>query len=604
MKSAHGAFFGAAAIALAACGGGGTSIALFTTEWTDDGGKSIAEIQAKLASARVAPGADVAIGVAGNGDKLIGRPLDGGASSWTFAHKLDARPVVAGSVVVASGGGEIVALDAKSGARLWARPSGGLRVLGAGDDGHVTVVTFRGATGGGSILLAVRRDGSVERQIETERSLGAPAVVGGYALLPWGNVYLSALDLEQGDEAARVVLREKASRAWQTGGATYFGEIGIFRFDDKTKDAPKSKATHVSLPVRELPGSPKLMEDEGEAPGPAADARAKIRVYARPADADGALGVDSNRYYATYFRFVTGFDATKGTLAWVHTHGSDVLGGAAGAGTITLCDEQGHVTTLDAKTGGQVSDVDLGEPVKGCVVQIDAMAESGAPAAMPPLAEQLSQALLDPAPEMATAKRLFLRELAALDDETATKTLIALASDERTSPFLIADAREALANRRNGARFMLEALGEHYDFLRDVLRPPPVGPMAQALAAMNETRAAPLLASHLLDPADTDDDVKRAADALVKLAGPSEAPTLKQFFGTYRASAPNEEIEQAVAAAGQALARVGGPDGYSTVQAAMDDPLSLEGVRQRLKSIVLVPPAAANDADAGAPKKK
>ena len=54
------------------------------------------------------------------------------------------------------------------------------------------------------------------------------------------------------------------------------------------------------------------------------------------------------------------------------------------------------------------------------------------------------------------------------------------------------------------------------------------------------------LAEHLLDPADTEDDVKRAADALVKLATAEEVPELTQFFGTYRATAPNEEMEQAV----------------------------------------------------------
>ena len=60
-------------------------------------------------------------------------------------------------------------------------------------------------------------------------------------------------------------------------------------------------------------------------------------------------------------------------------------------------------------------------------------------------------------------------------------------------------------------RTCCRALGKHYDFLRDVLASPPVGPIADALAAMKEPKGAPLLASHLLDPADTDDDVRRAA---------------------------------------------------------------------------------------------
>jgi outer membrane protein assembly factor BamB len=595
----------AAALALSACGGGYTSITLFTTDWTDDGGKSIDNIRKKLANAHPPPGTDVAVAVAGNSDKLIGQPLGGGAK-WTFAHPLSARPVIAGTVVVGSGGGELFALDAATGRRLWSRPTGGLKVRGAGDDGTVTVISLSGSTEVGSTLLAVARDGAVVRQIETDRSLGAPAVLGGFAFVPWNNVYVSAIDLLNGDEAARVVLREKTSRAWTEQRELYFGEIGIFRWDDHIKDAPKNQASHVALPVRELPGSPKLMEPGTDNPGAAAEAPDRIRIYARPTPGEeGALGIEGGRFYATYFKIAMGFEATKGTLTWVHTHGSDLIGGAAGAGGVLLCDEQGHLTALDAKTGGVTADVDLGEPVKGCVVQVDAWTPGGAPAAALPLADQLSTALLNREAQLATAKRLLLRELASLKDEVATKTLVALASDERTSPLLLPDARQALADRRNGERFMREALEHHYDYLKDELRSPPVGPIAQALAVIGDTSAADLLASHLLDTSDSDDDVKHAAEALVKLASADETPVLLQFFSMYRASAPSEDIETAVVSVAQALVKVGGAEGQARVLAAMHDPMTLPNVRERLQSLVIVapvePPAAAADGGAPAP---
>ena len=315
----------------------------------------------------------------------------------------------------------------------------------------------------------------------------------------------------------------------------------------------------MALPARELAGSPKLMEPGTENPGPVAEARDWIRIYARPTPGDtGPLGIDSDRYYATYFKLVMGLTASKGSLAWVHTHASEVIGGAASIGGLVICDEQGHVTMLDAATGGATGDFDLGEKVNACVVQADAFHKEGAAAEMPPLAAQISTALLNRDAELATAKRLLLRELAALPDETATKTLIELASDERTPPMILDDARKALSDRRNGESAMLAALGRHYDFMKDVLRPPPVGPLAQALAAMGAHGAAPLLASHLLDPADTDDDVRRAAEALVRLAGPTEAPQLTQFFAIYRAAAPDGDVEIAVVSAAQALVKVGG----------------------------------------------
>ncbi len=615
----------AAALALAllaGAGGGGCGgsirIHRFTTEWTDDGGKSMELLRQKLGKVRPTIGADVAVAVTGASDKLIGLPLGeaGGANGgnaanvkWTFAHALDARPLISGNVVVATGGGELFALDAATGKRLWARPTGGLKVNGAGDDGAVTVVTMASGTGLGSALLAVGRDGNVLQQIESERVLGTPAVLAGYAFVPWDGVYVSAIDLSSGSEVARLVVRDETSRAWTQGGELYFGEIAILRFDDRIQYADKSRATHVNLPARELAGAPTLMEPGTENPGPAAQARDRIRIYARPeprpepkegaSDGAAALGIDSGVYYATYFKLAMGLDAAKGGLVWVHTHGSDIIGGAAAVGSVVLCDEKGHVTTLDARTGGVSADVDLGEPVLGCVVQVDGYRAPAASAAAAPLAAQISEALLNRDAELATAKRLLLRELAALEDESATKTLIELASDEQTPPMILDDARKALADRRNGAQFMLESLAHHYDFLKDVLRSPPVGPMAQALAAMGKKEAAPLLAAHLLDPADTDDDVRRAAEALVRLAGPGEAAPLAQFFAIYRSAAPHEDVETAVVSAAQALVKVGGAEAQARVTAAMRDPMTLSNVRERLSALVIVPAAA--EGDAGAP---
>jgi outer membrane protein assembly factor BamB len=592
-----------AGVAIASCGGGQTNPRLFSADWLDDGGKSIEEVRMRLGGARASAGTDIVVAVAGNSDKLVGQPMNG--ARWTFAHTLDARPVVAGAIVLGSGGNEIFALEASTGRKLWARPTGGLPLYGAGDDGTVTVVTLAQPGERGSELLAVTHDGVVVRQAETDKMLGAPAVLGKIAFVPWGNQYVSAIDLATGDEIGRVVMREKVSRAWTSGGAMYFGEVGIFRFDQRIREASKNGASHVGLPERELPGQPRLLTPGGEKQSPAANAQDKIRLYARPTDNEAPLAIQDGRFYATYFRLAMGLDAQKGRIAWVHTHKHDLIGGEAISGGVVLCDEQGKVTTLDAKTGGVAGEIDLGEPVKSCVVGMDryrlpesprgAAPRSGAPGTLafrelgpdtPGLAQQISEAVLAHDPQLATVYRLLLRELTTLPDELATRTLVELASDSRTSPAIVGDARAGLASRRNGAKYMLEALERHYDFLKDVLRPPPVGPIAQALAEMKENRAAALLASHLLDPADTPDDVKHAAAALVALGGPGELPTIKQFFAMYRGAAESDEVALAAVSAGEALLRLGGKDGRSAVDFALKDPMTEDMVRTRLDAVV------------------
>ncbi len=588
-RSSSAAAVGAVA-ALVACGGGQTRSSLFSTTWEDDGGASIARVWQRVGSAPIPESADVVVGVAGHNDKLIGAPI-GGGSKWTFVHPLDARPVVSGNVVVGSGGDEAFALDAKTGAVLWKRPTGGIPLLGAGDDGTVTVVTFRKAGGVGNVLLAVAHDGQVVRQIETEKPLGVPAVLGRLAFVPWADQYVSVIDLANGDEAARVTLREQTSRAWTQGGSLWFGEAGYIRFDEHIKDASKGKATTVGLPARELPGSPKLMPSGDKALPPVADATDKVHIYARPRGTDSGAAIEDDRWYATYFRVAMGFGAGKGTLAWAHLGKYDYLGGAAATGGLVLCDEQGKVVELDAKTGGTVGEMDLGEPVRACVVNVDAQHVSGTPTDAMPLAQQLAAVVRADDPQLVVAQKLLLRELSSAEDELATRTLVDLASDTRTSPDLLVAARTALANRRNGATYMEAALAKHYDFLKDVLLPPPVGPIAEALGAMKEKTAAPLLASHLLDPADTDDDVRRAAAALAVVAGSPELPTLRQFFAMYRASATNDDIAAAVVSVGQALIRL---EETAVVVAASKDPTTVPYARERLEAIVasLPPPTA------------
>lgn len=591
-------------VATASCASDVSHPGTFSTNWLDDQGKSIGEVQARLKNAPAGAKADLVVAVAGpKNDKLIGLPLSGGAN-WTFQHALDARPIIAGGVVVGSGNGEIFALEASSGRRLWARPSGGVALLGAGDDGTITAVTL--SRGTGSTILVVGRDGSVKRQIETDKAVGDPAVVAGVILVPWSNQYVSAIDAATGDELGRVTLRDKVSRADQIGGAVYFGEVSYVRFDDKIRMASQGGANRVGIPARELPGTPRLFVPGTEKLPAVANARDRDRLFARPSAPEGPLGIDSSRFYATYFRLVLGFEATRGQLAWVHTHASDLIGGEAVQGGVLLCDEDGKIVVLDAKTGQVSFNGSFGEPIKSCVAHADTYKALPGPGGAAPLALQISEAVLNREASLATAQRLLLRELGTLEDESATKTLVDIASDPRAAPVLVTDARAAIATRRNGAAYMVTALGRHYDFLRDVLASPPVGPIADALAAMNEAKGAPLLASHLLDPADNDDDIRRAAGALATLATKDELPTLRHFFAMYRATAESEEVGLAVASVGQAILRLDPKDGRVLVDHAAKDATTVPIARTRLEALLTASPdkpaaATASAVDAGAP---
>ena len=632
LRFARRAIAAAGALSLAcgalACGGALTRSDLFSSEWAADHGQGVDAVRRRLAGTRPAPGTDVAIGVGGNGDKIVAVLLDSG-QRWSFVHPLDSRPAIAGQVVVGSGGGEIFCLDARTGNKLWARPTGGLPLIGAGDDGQYTMVTLgRSAGARGSTLLAVERDGDVKRQIETDKEVGVPAVVGGLAFIPWGRQYVSVFDIVAADEPARILFRDQVSRAWTQGGNIYFGENSVYRFDERIKDAAIERASHVMLPARELPGTPLLQPPIEERPKVVATAHDRVRMYVRPstnvqttsatasagapaagapaagAPEQGWLVVANSRYYATYFRIIMGFDSSRGGLSWVYTHPAEVIAGAAGEDGFLVCDEQGKVTFLSARQGDPLGERDLGEPVKSCVVQVDGLAVRGGRPLHPlSLADELAEALRVPNPELATGKRLLVREIASLDDEVATKALVDVIADPAMSPFVSADVRTALAARRTGARYMLSALERHYDYLKNVLVPPPVGPIAQSFAAMNDPSAAPLLSSHLLDPVTPEQDVQEAAVALTTLAGPAEVPALKQFFTLNYASATTAPLKSAVVSVGQILLKHGGKDGRAVVDRAIASKLTAQDVRDKLKELYEVVRVAPASAPVTPPKK-
>jgi outer membrane protein assembly factor BamB len=600
-KAGCGAFALLGALATGGCAGNSGRPKTFSTDWVDDQGKSISEVQNRLREARSGASTDLVVAV-GEHDKIIGTPL-GGGSPWTVTHALDARPIIAGGVVVVSGNKEVAALDVATGKKLWARPTGGMPLLGAGDDGNLTAVSF--SRGGGSTLLIVGRDGSVRRQIETDKAIGDPAVVGGVVFVPWANQYVSAIDGATGDELGRVTLRDKVSRALSIGGTLYFGELAYVRFDDKIGQASRGQANRVAIPTRELPGTPRLLVPGTDKIPAVANAHDRDRLFGRPSGEATPLGVDSSRFYASYYRLVFGFESGKGGLAWVRAHGSEFIGGEAVLGGVVLCDEEGKIVVFDAKTGQVSMEKAIGEPIKSCVVQADTFQAPKPSNPGPSLGQQITDAVTVREATLATAQRLLLRELATLEDESATKTLIDIASDPRSVPVLVTDARAAIATRRNGASYMLAALGKHYDYLHDVLVSPPVGPIADALAAMKEPKAAPLIAAHLFDPAISDDDVMRAAAALALIGTDKEMPQLKQFFAMYRGTAPTDEVAHAASSVGEAMLRIDPKNARPLIEAAAKDPMTVEAARTRLNTLLTATEKGdkAGAADKAAPKK-
>lgn len=574
----------ATALALSGAGCGGTNGPgpAFARDWQNDDGKSIAAVEARVGHTELPSGRGMAVGISNKG--LVARGLDGNGK-WSWRGTVDSRPTIAGDLIVFTTAGKLVALDGATGKEIWSSPVGDKRLRGAGDDGHVTAASLESPSGGGSLLVAIERSGRVARKWSPEPDIGVPAVIGDVVFVPWGNQYVSALEIGSGREIGRALGRTVMSRVIAIGGSLYFGEAALVRFDDAIAKAARNDAHVVKLPERELPGKPVWFHDGTRALPVDAGAPDSIRYYARPTDAEDGVGLDSERFAATYFRIAIGFEAKDAGTRWVATFPAEVIGGDAAHGGFAFCDADGVVHLIGARAGEDVGRVELGERLRGCVVSGGGYAVRSGQASGT-LTEQITAAIELRESQMATIQRFLLRELGTNDDPGVTKTLLDVASDARTGQEILDEARSLLASRRNGAEYMLEALRKHYDFLSDVLRSPPVGPIADALAAMGEKRAAPLLAEHLNDPSDTPNDVRRAAHALVALASPAELEPVRTFFALYHATADDDELVASVVDAARIIVEVGGADGAEFVRRAADDPLTVPGIREGIRTLL------------------
>jgi hypothetical protein len=587
----------AAGLSLLACGstyGGG----LFDTSWQNDRGESIARVERNLRGAPRAPNAQVVVGVTRAG--LVGSALDG-SNRWQHPAQVDTTPIVAGDLVLFSAQGRVHALDAKSGARVWDISSRGRKLHGAGSDGKFLAVVLSGDTPGPSTLLGVTRGGDVRLEKTADTQLGRPAVRGGVAFVPWGDQYVSAVDLESGDELGRLLMRELVSYALNAGGELFFGQDGLVRFDDKIQLGWTNQANRLSLPVRELPGKPEWLGSGYQLSPVTTSARTKIRLYATPVVEGGALEFGARAYLATYFRVAMGLDTRTNSLRFARAFEREIVGGAAAASGFLVCDAGGKVFRV-GEDGGDAGQTDFGVELKSCTGDASAT-RLAAGTAPPKLAEQIALALDRLDADMAVAERLLVDELSKIDDPLVTKILIDLSQSSRIPPDLVAAVRRMLSKRKNGLDYMLAALEQQYDFISGVLLPPPLGPLADALSAAGETRAAPLLARHLNDPANASADVERAALALEKLATPAELQAIRTFFALYRATADEPELVRAVIAAARALVRIGAEPGREIVQRASQDLLTQADVRRALPAI-LQPPEAAKKDEPGARAEK
>jgi outer membrane protein assembly factor BamB len=543
-----------------------------------EGSTALTALHRRLAERPAQPVPELVVGVGRTG--LVGSALDG-SSKWSFPGEIRVAPALAGEVVVTADRQHVIALEARSGQLLWRLPLEGRELIGAGDDGSATLVVLAPTRGTTRSLVAVERSGSVRYTLRSTQRVGTPAVWHGIAFVPWDEHNVSALDLSTGAELGRARFGPPVSRAIRLDDQIYFGSDTLLLLDQRVERG----ALALSLPNRPLPLDPPFHAGGYSVARVRDSAAAARRIHARPLVNEGGLTLADDTYIAAYAGILLGISGQSGELKWTQTFDEAIVGGGALNPGFALCTANGSVVFVSSRGGLAESSFVLDDSLQGCVVQ-SARQEVPALTQRRPVVEQIALAVAHPDPALEPVQGFLLDELARSADPRVTKVLIDVASNGRTPPGSRSRASKLLGLQRTGVEYMLEALERHYDFLSDVLRPPPVGPLADALSALREPRAAPLLAAHLNDPANSPEDVESAARALSQLATPNEAEDLKTFFALYRATAEQASLVSAIVYVAEALLRVGGRDASDILERAARDPLTHPTVRQKLDQLI------------------
>ncbi len=568
-----------ATLAASGCRAGRTRLG---DEASDRG--AIVKLERQLRSQRRGEAVGVAIGVTTDG--IVGVPLTGG-SSWSFDHPLTVRPDVAGTVVVGTGRDEIFCLRAATGALLWTRPIGGLELVGIGDDGEMTAVSLASATGHGSTLLVVGRDGEVVRQLESDSTLGKPAVVQGIAFIPSDERQLLALDLIGGRLMGSLPVEHGLSTALVERQTLYFGDQSLERFDEQIAQRAPADLPRVSLPATPLVSSPRFVLPPRDARALLTGTLDRTRTLGLPTASGAPLALLGERAVVMSSRAVIGYQGSTAEPRWWQLLDRSPVASAAYQGGVAVCDAEGVITLLAEDSGHVEATLSLGRPVQSCLVQGGDLERVPSGAPRPVQGDQLLAVLRAADPDLAIVQREALLALDRLAPDASIQVLEALALDARAPVAVRAMLPERFGRHPLGPDRLLALVRPLNDPTDPSTRTSPLGGLVPILVALDERRAAPLLLAHLENPFDEGPAVRAAAGGLASLAGPAERAGLEAFFRRHLGTHDAFRID-ALGSVVHALRRLGSPRLRAHIAAAIADPATAPEVRSKLES--LAPP--------------
>jgi outer membrane protein assembly factor BamB len=571
----------------AACAG---THGAFNPRYGDNDEGQLATLIQRLKSAPAKPVAPIAVGVGSGGSLLFGYDIENRRVLWKQPAKPRYSPIVAGASVITQEGDQIVGRNLQTGRMRFSVTAGGGTLVGADGAGAAVLLSMtvgQGTLAKSRVMLMV--DSTKRWTRELAAPVGAPALDGEVALVPWNRQYLSGLRVDDGEEFARLRVRDGViSHAFVTGGQAYAGSSsGIAALTEDTISGGLKKGAHYEPPKEELPGRPEFLRDAYSATPLATpeSAQNRIRLLFRPQLSDPReVALADGNLYLMFYRFVFALDQKDLSLRWVYAHEADLVGASVSDYGLVLADMRGEVLQLAARSGRIVFRQPNALPAVTVEFPRVLTGLGGGAGEGPPsqsdVRQQLTAAAQDADSRLVPMRLLAVKLLAQLDDPEATASLLGLCDDELTTIAVRKVACGLLSNRKLGTEYILAALQRHAKYLEGT-NAPPVGALAKAAVSQNEKRAVPLLVAHLEDPATPPQTLGAVVTALGDLGDASAIEPLTEFLRLYHADPVDEHVARALELVPAALTKLEGQGAREPLTGVINDPLGSDIVRER-----------------------
>lgn len=494
----------------------------------------------------------VAAVIQGEGRAVVVYDASTGQALWTRPLVATGTPEILGDALVVEVGSSTKVLDLATGAERGSHEHIGLEFAGAERDGDIIVMSFAaGLTGGrraGRVAAFDARSGSERWTHELGGIVGRPAARGGLAFVPWDRQSIAVLGLDDGVERARLRSTDDVlSWVFASPQGVFYGGRGIYRLNADSASGTRAGSQFLANPLEGIPGDPLIYRDAFHPTTGTRTARDNIRFTFLPGGDTEHLTVQGDTIYAAYYHDILAVDAATGNVRWATRIDEDVEAMQLTPTGLFVVGAGGRVRGIDPATGAVGIVAQLNAQVGAIELDLGGLAlpaERTAPEGT--AREQLVSLIRDNDNRLVPFRAFLVSRLARLEEEEVTHDLLDLYT-QRSIPTQLRQAiSTALQSRRNGARFLVAALEEHFDYLENHSAPP-LQVIAPTLVAMNAREAVPGLTAHLLDHETPIEALPDVINAVGALGEGGAVPVLQRWLQLYQSDSTFRGAERAVA---------------------------------------------------------